>query len=96
MRSITIFTAAWYPGHDTLMDVVEEARERLDGKDLNLDVVDVDDELTAAEENHIITVPTAILYKGDEERRRVSGALGLVEILGLAGVRTRARKVQRR
>lgn len=95
MRTITVFTAPWYPGHSTLMDVVETAREKLEGKDVTLDVKDVDEDLSDAESNQVVTVPTAVLFKDDQERRRVTGAVGMVELLGLAGVRTRARKPQR-
>lgn len=95
MRSITVFTAPWYPGHSTLLDVVATAEEKLEGKDVTLAVVDVDESLKEAEENHIVSVPTAVLYKDEAERRRVTGAIGLVELLGLAGVRTRARKARR-
>lgn len=95
MRSITIFTAPWYPGHPTLNDVVATAEEKLEGKDLPLTVVDVEEDLKAAEDNQVVTIPTAILYKDEDERRRVTGAIGLVELLGLAGIRTRARKARR-
>lgn len=95
MRSITVFTAPWYPGHSTLLDVVATAEGRLEGKDLPVEVISVDDDLAKAEEHHVVSVPTAILFKDDVEKRRVTGAVGLVELLGLAGIRTRARKPQR-
>lgn len=95
MRSIKIFTAPWYPGHPTLLDVVTTAEEKLEGKDIELSVVDVDAHLADAEENHVVSIPTAILFKDDAERRRVTGAVGLVELLGLAGIRSRARKPKR-
>ena len=95
MRSIKIYSAQWYPGQETLTDVIEAARERLEGKDISIELVDVDEDVAAAEENKIICLPTAVLSKEDVgERRRITGAIGLVELLGLAGVRTRARKTK--
>lgn len=93
MRKILIFTAPWYPGHAPLLQVVKEAELKLEGKDVELEVVDVDEELSRAEENVIVGIPTAVLFKDDAERRRLSGAIGLPELLGLAGIKTRQRKV---
>lgn len=95
MRTIKIFSAQWYPGHESLVDVMETSCERLEGRDIALELIDVDEDVEAAESNKVISLPTAILFKDDgEERRRVTGAIGLVELLGLAGVRTRARKTK--
>lgn len=96
MRSIVVFTAPWYPGHAALLDAVEASNEKLEGKDVEITVMDVESELKAAEEHHIVTVPTAVLFKGEKERRRIAGAVGMVELLGLAGVRSRARKPQKK
>lgn len=94
MRSLTVFTAPWYPGHDTLLEVVEAAREQLEEKEVPIEVVDVEGNLQTAEKNRIVSVPTVVLYKDDEEKRRLTGAAGLPEILGLAGIKSRARKLK--
>lgn len=90
-----MYTAPWYPGHPDLLRGVEEVRDQLEAKEVELEVVDVEVDLASAEERNIIAVPTAVLTRDGKERRRVSGALGLVELRGLAGLRSRARKIPR-
>lgn len=94
MRSLTVFTGPWYPGHNTLLEVVEAATEQLKEKEVPIEVVDVEENLQTAEKNRIVSVPTVVLYKDDEEKRRLTGAAGLPEILGLAGIKSRARKLK--
>lgn len=93
MRSITVFTAAWYPGNKPLRQALDEVRGRLEEKNVALTVVDVDEDLAKAEAQKVVSVPTAILYKDGEEKRRLTGAIGMPEVLGLAGMKSRARKL---
>lgn len=91
-REIVVFTGTWYPGHGKLLDVVEAAREKL-GDKVPIGVIDVDDDIQGAEEGLVVSIPTVVLRKHGDEKRRITGAIGLPEVLGLAGVRSRARKV---
>lgn len=93
MRSIKIYSASWYPGHQLLEWAVPSLEEKL--PDVSVEIVNVDDNLIEAEQQKIVTIPTVVLFKDGESKRRMSGAVGLPEILGLAGVRGRARVISK-
>lgn len=92
MRDVTVYTAPWYPGHTKLQAAVERAQEKAEGR-AAFHVVDVSENVPAAEEARVVSIPTAILSKDGKERRRVFGAVGMVELLGIAGIKSRARKI---
>ena len=70
---VTVFTAPWYPGHSRLMEVVDSVKEWAgDGR---VSVVDVDDEFATAEEKLILALPTAVASRGDNEVKRIVGAV---------------------
>lgn len=94
-RSIRVYSAPWYPGHALLERSIGIVQEKV-GDDFPVVLVNVDEDIVDAENQKVVTIPTAILFQGEDSKRRVSGAIGIPEILGLAGVKSRARVIPKK
>lgn len=89
--TMCIYTAPWYPGDKLLRTCVTMLEA--EGFPVDLKVVDVKEDEAAAERDGVMCVPTAIVFRDGGERRRLTGALGPVQLSALVGKSRRSHKI---
>lgn len=76
MKKVLKFSASWCGPCKTLSKTIEG------GGDLGVTIteIDVDEQLSLAAEHNIKSVPTLIMFDGDVEVKRKSGAMNLQQL----------------
>jgi len=69
MRKLIAFKAGWCGPCKMLTPILKQLQE----EGYNIEMVDVDEQTTKAEENNVLSIPTLDFYDGDKRYRRTLG-----------------------
>ncbi len=79
------FWAAWCGPCKTIGPKIEELSVELEGK-AKVCKINVDEEMSLAQQFNVMSIPTMVVFKGGKEVNRVVGVRGKEELISLLGV----------
>jgi len=84
MKKIVMFSAAWCSPCKQAKPVFQQLKESI--KEVEFQIVDIDEEHEMAQDFNITGVPTFMLIEDGEEVKRLVGAQNVVRVKELIGV----------
>jgi thioredoxin 1 len=83
MKKIVMFSAAWCSPCKQAKPVFQQLKETI--KDVQFEIVDIDEQHEMAQDFNITGVPTFMLIEDNEEVKRLVGAQNVVRVKDLLG-----------